>query len=205
MSDIYNWYSICQKLQEQTINSTSLEIKNYRQLRQQIFHCLNRANDKRILADNQEKIRKLLKVQPSKGNFLILGGGKKDGKRNFSRDKNIPHFTKTDGSWFDFTITVNETRRKSAEIIGFSFEIRFPEEEIVATNDEDNKLDTRILKPFLRFDLNYPNHQNEERGMRFHLHPGNDDFQIPSLPLSPIEILNLFLYGLQIPEHPRTK
>jgi hypothetical protein len=36
--------------------------------------------------------------------------------------------------------------------------------------------------------------------MRFHLHPGNDDIMIHSPPMSPIEILHLFLYGIDIPD-----
>lgn len=58
---------------------------------------------------------------------------------------------------------------------------------------------------FIRYDLNLPSHNNEKRGMRFHLHPGNDDFMIHSPPMSPLEILNLFLYGLAIPQRPRSK
>lgn len=72
----------------------------------------------------------------------------------------------------------------------FDFEIRFPE------NYDPAK--------FLRFDLNSPNHNNEERGMRFHVHPSSDDFMIHSPPMTPLEILHLFLYGLQIPDKRRS-
>lgn len=84
---------------------------------------------------------------------------------------------------------VDETP-KPAEVIGFSFEFRFPD-------------DYHQVK-YLRFDLNLPSHDNEERGMRFHVHPGSEDFMIHSPPMSPLEILHLFLYGLSIPEKPRS-
>lgn len=47
------------------------------------------------------------------------------------------------------------------------------------------------------------NNDNETRGMRFHVHPGSDDVMIHSPPMSPLEILHLFLYGLIIPEKRR--
>jgi hypothetical protein len=40
--------------------------------------------------------------------------------------------------------------------------------------------------------------------MRFHIHPGCDDFMVNAPPMSPIEILNLFLYGFNIPEKQRS-
>ena len=56
---------------------------------------------------------------------------------------------------------------------------------------------------FLRFDLNLPEHNNDNQGKRFHLHPGNDDLMIHASPMSPLEILHLFLYDLKMPERPR--
>jgi hypothetical protein len=48
--------------------------------------------------------------------------------------------------------------RKPAEILGFDFEIRFPES---------------VPIEFFRFDLNLPGHDNQTDGLRFHLHPGS--------------------------------
>jgi len=69
--------------------------------------------------------------------------------------------------------------------IGFDFELRFPKS---------------LSTSFLRIDLNLPNHNNELQNMRFHLHPDHDDIMIHSPPMSPIEILHLFLYGIDIPD-----
>ncbi len=57
---------------------------------------------------------------------------------------------------------------------------------------------------FLRFDLNLPNHNNQDKGKRFHIHPGTDDFMIHSPPMSPLEILHLFLYDLYLSQRPRS-
>jgi len=45
---------------------------------------------------------------------------------------------------------------------------------------------------------------NDERNIRFHLHPSNDDIMIHSPPMSPLEILHMFLYGLNIRDKPRS-
>ncbi len=78
---------------------------------------------------------------------------------------------------------------KPAEIIAFDFEIRFLE-------DNPTK--------FLCFDLNRPEDNNEGKGKLFYIHPGNDDLMIHGSPISPLEILHLFLYDLKKPEPPRT-
>jgi hypothetical protein len=149
---------------------------------------LNTANSDRILKTKLSEIYQFLKKTPSEKNRVLITGGRKDGKANFKRNKDFPHFERVDGCWFDFIILVNDNG-KEAEIIGFDFEIRFPEDHQVK---------------FIRFDLNLPNHNNEERGMRFHLHPGSDDLMIHSPPMSPLEILHLFLYGLPLREKPRS-
>ena len=41
------------------------------------------------------------------------------------------------------------------------------------------------------------------QGKRFHLHPGSDDLMVHASPMSPMEILHLFLYDLDIPKNPR--
>jgi hypothetical protein len=166
-----------------------MNVKNAKELRARLFKCLNIANDEGILQTKLQDIHKFLKITyPDKNKVQILGGGREGGERNFNRSKDIPHFERLDGCWFDFTITVDEIP-KPAEIIGFSFEIRFPDGYSVR---------------FLRFDLNLPGHDNETRRMRFHVHPGSDDLMIHSPPMSPLEILHLFLYGLIIPEKQRS-
>jgi hypothetical protein len=52
--------------------------------------------------------------------------------------------------------------------------------------------------------LNRLEHNHEDKRKRFHIHPGNDDLMIHASPMSPLEILHLFLYDLKKPEHPST-
>jgi hypothetical protein len=177
---------MCMEIESRSIQSVQLEVKNPKTLYQQLLKILNDGYDANILLTNQSKIRNLLKLtdnNPQSDESEIVGGS-----RNFKRLKELPNFERRDGCWFDFAITVRKVN-KSAEIIGFNFEIRFPES---------------VPVKFLRFDFNLPDHNNEDRGMRFHVHPGNDDFMINAPPMSPVEILHLFLYGLVIPEKPRS-
>ncbi|MBE9118986.1 hypothetical protein IQ249_24145 [Lusitaniella coriacea LEGE 07157] len=187
MSGKDDWEAICQQVQNRQWEITPHHVKNARMLWAKILKCLTTAHNEGALKTKIHEIHSLLKLEKSakngKGFFEIVGG-----QRNFKRRKNIPHFERRDGCWFDFAISIDQNS-KPAEIIGFDFEIRFPENYPVK---------------FLRFDLNLPNHNNENRGMRFHIHPGSDDFTIHSPPMSPFEILHLFLYGLEIPERPRS-
>ena len=138
----------------------------------------------KALTNNRGNLKYKLKMtKVNKCIIEITGGGK-----NQKRLREIPHFKRFDGCWFDFAILVNENI-KPAEIIAFDFEIRF--------------LENNPTK-FLRFDLNLPEHNNDNQGKRFHLHPGNDDLMIHASPLSPLEILHLFLYDLKTPESPRS-
>lgn len=182
---------MCVGIQERSLSNTYLEVKNATYLWAEILKCLTTASDEKILSAKQDEIRKLLKKGASsqiskKGYSEIMGGGK-----NFNRTQDIPHFKLHNGCWFDFAITIDETV-SPAQIIGFDFEIRFP------------KREGEIAVPFLRIDLNLPDHNNDERNIRFHLHPSNDDIMIHSPPMSPLEILHMFLYGMNIRDKPRS-
>jgi hypothetical protein len=178
-----DWEKISDQVQERLLKAAPMTVANAKILRTEIFKCLNTAYNEGRLKTKLHEIHKLLKITPpSKGIIAITGG-----EKNFDRCKDIPHFERCDGCWFDFAISVNENY-KPAEIISFDFEIRF--------------LDDNPIR-FLRFDLNPPGHDNQERGIRFHMHPGSDDLMIHSPPMSPLEILHLFLYDLNIPERPR--
>ncbi|QSJ15806.1 hypothetical protein JYQ62_29015 [Nostoc sp. UHCC 0702] len=185
MSSKSNWEQICDQVQERLLKTAPMTVKSAKVLRAELLKCLTSACDDDRLKTKYHEVHGLLKMTESQGKVTITGGQR--GTRNFKRDKNIPHFERFDGCWFDFTITVNETC-KPAEIIGFDFEIRFV---------EDNPI------KFLRFDLNLPGHNNQEQGMRFHMHPSSDDLMVHSPPMLPIEILHLFLYDLDIPKNPR--
>ncbi|HWU86843.1 MAG TPA: hypothetical protein VN253_06195 [Kofleriaceae bacterium] len=113
------------------------------------------------------------------GAFCIVGGEKNQG-----RDPNIAHLARSDGAWFDFSITVRE-RGKWLDLLAYDFEIRFP---------------PGMGMPFLRFDLNLPAHRNEERDMRSHSHLGCEDILSPAPLMTPQEILALFIDELRWPE-----
>jgi hypothetical protein len=186
LKDKNSWENICEEIQERSLNQTLLEVEGAVKFKKKIFDCLNGASNERILSANQKEIRGLLKISNSKQGYSeILGGSK-----NFKRIQDIPHFKLHNDCWFDFAITIDETG-KTAQIIGFDFEIRFPQKEG----------ETKV--PFLRIDLNLPNHNNDAKNIRFHLHPSNDDIMIHSPPMSPLEILQMFLYGINIPDKPR--
>jgi hypothetical protein len=181
------WEKMCVEIQQRSLDNISfqksLEVKKTKTLFRQILHALTIAYDEK-LTTKPDEIRGLLKLDKSsvikqQGYWDIIGG-----EKNQKRIRDIPHFSLTNGCWFDFAILVYENN-KEAEIIGFNFEIRFPEE---------------MPSRFLRIDFNPPNHANDDKNMRLHLHPGHDDIMIHSPPMSPIEILHLFLYGIDIPD-----
>ncbi len=182
-----NWEKICEEVQERTLQSAPMTVDSAKFLRAKILKCLTQAYNDGVLNTKIHEIHQLLKLEASaeKGKKIKNVTG---GELNFKRCKELPHFERSDGSWFDFGILIDESD-KPAKIIGFHFEIRF--------------LDNNPIR-FLRFDLNLPEHDNQERGKRFHIHPGTDDFMIHSAPMSPLEILHLFLYDLYLPINPRT-
>jgi hypothetical protein len=179
------WLKYSQEIQHRSLQAFSLEGKSSKTLYQEFSKALNQACNDRLLDTKIFEIRKLLKMTPPdhQRQVVILGGLEKSGTKNFNKSKDIPHFARVDGCWFDFAITIDESQ-KSAEIIGFDFEIRFPEP---------------VPIDFFRFDLNLPGHNNQADGLRFHLHPSCNDFMVHSPPMSPLEILHLFLYGFEIP------
>ncbi|MBD2131714.1 hypothetical protein H6F47_04410 [Sphaerospermopsis sp. FACHB-1094] len=185
MSNQSDWVQICEDVQARLLKITPLTVKSAKVLRSEILKSLIAARDDKFLKTESHQIHNLLKKTPSKDKGIIEITG---GKRNFDRIREIPHFERCDGCWFDFAILVDENI-KPAEIIAFDFEIRF--------------LENNPTK-FLRFDLNLPEHNNDDKGKRFHIHPGNDDLMIHASPMSPLEILHLFLYDLKIPERPRS-
>ena len=178
------WLKYSQEIQQRSLEACPLKVTNAKELRTQIFKTLNQAHNEGFLATKLSEIHKLLKISPTEDRqqVVILGGLENGGPKNFKRSKDIPHFSRSDGCWFDFAIIIDQAP-KSAEIIGFDFEIRFPE---------------AVPIQFVRFDLNLPGHDNQSDGLRFHLHPSCDDFMIHSPPMSPLEILHLFLYGFEI-------
>ncbi|OBQ24214.1 MAG: hypothetical protein AN488_02335 [Anabaena sp. WA113] len=185
LSSKNDWEQICHEVQERLL-ITPLEVKSAKTLWAELLKCLIAASDDGFLETEHHKFHNLLKMKEddeNKGMIIITGG-----KKNQKRRKEVPHFERFDGCWFDFAITVDE-KTKPAKVIAFNFEIRFL---------DDNPIG------FLRFDLNPPGHNNEKRGIRFHIHLSSDNVKVHSPPMSPLEILHLFLYDLKMPERPRS-
>jgi hypothetical protein len=109
--------------------------------------------------------------------FVVTGG-----QKNQSRSKELAHFERDDGAWFDFSITGRESSG-SVELLAYDFEIRLP---------------PGHGAPFLRFDLNLPGHDNEDRSLRCHVHCGSDEFLVPAPLMTPLELLALFIDGLRM-------
>lgn len=155
-----------------TAQECFLEIRSY----------LIKASDQRLLEQSPSDIRALLPRPSSRdasGTFDIAVGN----ERNFRRTRDLPHFSRTDGAWFDFQLLVRE-HAGTAHILAYGFELRMPDERPF---------------PFVRFDLNPQAHHNDDDGLRSHMHLGTDDdgFSIPAPIMSPLEILDLFLFRLR--------
>jgi len=156
-------------------------------------NILRRASDERLLRNPPHEVFSLVKrtaLPPDaaaiRGAVAIAGGEK---NQHRSRDKK--HFERADGAWFDFTITVARADGPALELLAYDFELRLP--------------DGLQPPPWLRFDLNLPGHDNEEDGLRSHLHPGNDDLQAPAPLMYPLELLDLFIHGFHGRSKPRRK
>lgn len=80
-------------------------------------------------------------------------------------------------------------------MLGYNAEIRFD----CSTTDPQAH--------WIRFDLNPRDHGNDvERHMRSHLHPGSDDWLMPSPMYTPFQLLDLLVFGFTMPRDrkPRT-
>jgi hypothetical protein len=142
--------------------------------------------EKRVVLLDETKIHEahdklwkgLAERELHRGAFCIFGGVKNQG-----RDESLPHFKRDDGAWFDFSITVREADGR-VELLAYDFEIR---------------LAPGMGASFLRFDLNLPDHRNQARELRCHLHPGSDDLLVPAPLMTPEELCALFVYGARLP------
>lgn len=144
------------------------------------------------------RILKLLKLYPGPGPsqrqqvYEIVGGPRvKDFSRQLPTDE---LFERCDGALFNFAITLGPGK-EAPELLAYDFELRFPESDV----------SEHRAPRFTRFDLNTPEHDNAKEGMRCHVHPGHDDLQAPSALMTPIELLEVFLYGLTLPERVRSR
>lgn len=136
------------------------------------------------IRDSQADVRSRLRYLQENGEEIITVCHK---PKNFRRDRGLPCFTRADGAWFDFGFTVIERRGHPLDLISYGGEIRFDGSTVP------------IPPPWIRFDLNPIGTSNDDRAQRSHLHPGTDDWSVPSPILSPIELLDLLVFGCALP------
>jgi len=174
-------------LQQRIMISPPLMTDEPRQLFNELRSLLFGAANEGALRTPPQQILKLLKLSSDakdakdakrSGEVVVTGG-----EKNQDRDRSLAHFERDDGAWFDFAITVARVSGEPLLILGYTFEIRFP---------------TLESPRFVRFDVNLPGHENEGQGLRSHLHPGDDDLQVPAPFMSPLEVLDLVIYGMRL-------
>ena len=153
-----------------------------RDLYEQLRVLLTRAIREQVLRNGMYTVKKLLRLTPDPEGHpscWVLTGGPLDFGRTADPDLDT-HFVRADGGVVHFAMTLREGDARNVEVLAYGFEVYFPSREPIA---------------FVRFDLNVRGHGNDEAGLRSHLHPGNDDLQLPSPVLAPLEALLLVLYG----------
>lgn len=164
-----------------------------KELHRQLQRHLVLASDEGRLATKQhdvlQHVRRVGSPFRAMPECVGIVGGEKDLKRTGEK----PHFLRPDGGWFFFSLTVRVRRGKPLELVAYNFELCFPSSAVEKSG----------LPRFVRFDLNQPNHPNEARGLRCHFHPGHDDLSAPAPLMSPLDLLDLFIDKLLVPEHPR--
>ena len=164
------------------------------QLLNEIRRLLIKAHENQFLATSINEIYSILKItnEDKYGFSTVYGGGIRNSGgdiiRNFEDDlDNGICFKKNDNSWFDFFITTQKIS-KGLYIDSYSFSIRY---------EPKNDLTGKTIFSFIRYDLNQPGHTNEERNIRSHIHPNSNILQFPYPEQSPLEILDMLLFGVR--------
>lgn len=160
-----------------------------------IRNTLNSAYNDGILENPLNEIYEYVKSESDGDKFRIMGG-LVDDKKPFARTADQIRIKRSDGAWLHFTITLRcattgKKKGKKVEALwAYDFELVFPDGHSPS---------------FVRFDLNEPGHDNEDREIRSHMHPANDDLLVPAPVMSPEELLDVLLRRLHArdPEHPR--
>lgn len=158
-------------------------------LKRKIRPLLSRAADEGRLAVGPYEIAKHVRINASTEGgdaFDLLGG-----RRNFSRSDALADLRMPNDGWIFFSAVLRPVDG-ALELIAYDVERFFG---------------ATTTPPWIRFDLNPPGHPNESLGLRSHLHPGNDDIQLPAPIMAPHELLELLLRepGSMRTRKPRTK
>jgi hypothetical protein len=142
---------------------------------QRIRSYLIDASDNRRIRNSINDIYKLLRMDGRADGYGLIACGGID----FHRDGGVPHLTRDDGARLTFSLTLVEAEGVAA---------------LVAYRVELAGIPSGA-PPFLRFDFDSPGKPHEANGLRSHLHPGSDLVRVPAPVMTPLEILDLLLYG----------
>lgn len=159
-----------------------------------IKRCLFEAHGDECLETAPAEIHQYV-PRPKKddGNRFTIAGGLIDGNKPFDRAPELARLNRPDGAWLHFTLTLQcDKQSRVEELWAYDFELVFPEGHSPA---------------FVRFDLNQPDHPNAAREIRSHMHPANDDLQLPAPVMNPEELLDVLLRRLKNqrdPNRPRS-
>jgi hypothetical protein len=153
----------------------------------QLRGYLIRCSVEGAIRDSQSEVRSRLRHYEEKGQQVVAVCDAPTQPKNFRRDRALAFFTRADGAWFDFGFTVTERGGRPLELHSYGGEVRFDGSTVP------------MPPPWIRFDLNPLGTSNDDRAQRSHLHPGTDDWSVPSPILSPIELLDLLVFGCSLP------
>lgn len=178
------------ELQTHVLQRSLAQDGSAKALMQRLRKQLLEASDRKRLSTPPQDVHRLVELLPDfpaplrkalqsahvdHGAFVLTGGD-----RNRGRLRDLRHFRRADGAWFDFSI-VGRMHCGALEILSCAYEIRLP---------------VGHGAPFVRFDLNLPDYANQERELRCHVHVGSDDVRIPAPMMTPREMLALFIDGI---------
>lgn len=170
-----------QDVQRRILESApTLEAGSPKDVLRQIRRALKDALDRDLLKIPEASIYQHVRLEcanEGEREFVITGGIK-----DFRRSPESARLIREDLAWLHFTITVRHYARDRLEVLSYDFELVFPDGH---------------APPFVRFDLNPPGHRNEARELRSHVHPGNDELQLPAPVMTPTELLELLLVRLR--------
>lgn len=149
-----------------------------------LISIARRAITSDVLITSPYDLQRLIKLsEPTRANdghlVYAIAGGPKDFTRLQAGIEPSTRLVREDSAVIHFSLTLKERPEQPVELVAYNFEIYFPSREPLE---------------FIRFDLNFHGTDNDDLGLRCHMHPNHEDIQIPSAILTPDEILYFLLY-----------
>lgn len=133
---------------------------------------LSAIDDGRLAIPIHELSKHVRVTKTKDARFELVGG-----RKNFARQPDLNDLRMRGGGSITFAATLRVVA-DGLEVEAYNFERTFSPDHRPA---------------FVRFDLNPRGHANDTRDIRSHLHPGNDNIQLPAPIFAPHELLELLL------------